>query len=166
MRSRFAAIIVLAAAVALGTSGCGLLAPQATTIHYDPSDGVGGTVGDVHVRNALIIANEDGSVGNLVVTLINNGDNAHSVEIEFDGGTTTEVMIDADDTFTFSAPTSGDTEQQNITIDPLKAKIGSTTTVFFQYGTETGVSLDVPVYNGDLAEYSTLMPTPDAADAE
>ncbi|WP_166996350.1 hypothetical protein [Paramicrobacterium fandaimingii] len=160
MRSRFAAIIVLAAAVALGTSGCGFLAPQATTIHYDASDGVGGSVGDIDVRNALIIANEDGTVGNLVVTVVNNGSSAHSVTIEFANGTSTEVVIDADEIFTFSAPTADDTERENIVIDPLDAKVGSTTEIFFQYGSETGVSLDVPVYNNDLPEYSTLVPTP------
>ncbi|QPZ37377.1 hypothetical protein [Paramicrobacterium chengjingii] len=160
MRSRFAAIVVLAAAVALGTSGCGLLAPQATTIHYDASDGVGGSVGDIDVRNALIIANEDGSAGNLVVTVVNNGSSAHSVTIEFANGSSTEVVVDADEIFTFSAPAADDAEREDIVIDPLDAKIGSTTTVFFQYGSETGVSLDVPVYNGDLPEYSTLVPTP------
>ncbi|WP_166980977.1 hypothetical protein [Paramicrobacterium fandaimingii] len=160
MRSRFAAIIVLAAAVALGTSGCGFLAPQATTIHYDASDGVGGSVGDIDVRNALVIANEDGTVGNLVVTVVNNGSSAHSVTIEFANGTSTEVVIDADGIFTFSAPTADDTERENIVIDPLDAKVGSTTEIFFQYGSETGVSLDVPVYNNDLPEYSTLVPTP------
>ncbi|GAB2519962.1 hypothetical protein [Paramicrobacterium agarici] len=162
MRSRFAAIVVLAAAVALGTSGCGLLAPQATTIHYDASDGVSGSVGDVDVRNALIIAGEDGAVGHLVVTLINNGTSSHSVTIEFADGTSTDVMIEADEVFTFSADAERDDEYENIVIDPLTVQVGSTTEVFFQYGTETGVTLDVPVYTGELEEYSTLVPTPEA----
>ncbi|PFG30784.1 hypothetical protein [Paramicrobacterium agarici] len=162
MRSRFAAIVVLAAAVALGTSGCGLLASQATTIRYDASDGVSGSVGDVDVRNALIIAGEDGAVGHLVVTLINNGTSSHSVTVEFADGTSTDVMIEADEVFTFSADAERDDEYENIVIDPLTVQVGSTTEVFFQYGTETGVTLDVPVYTGELEEYSTLVPTPEA----
>lgn len=165
MRSRFTALVVLAAAVALGASGCGFLAPQSTTIHYDPSDGVGGTVGEVAVRNAMIIANEDGSAGNLVVTLINEGDSSHSVEIGWGegDGQSTSVVIDADSTFTFGAPAAGteeDSEPQAITISPLPVEPGAIADVFFQYGTETGVSLSVPVLNSDLSEYSTLVPTP------
>lgn len=166
MRSRFAAIVVLAATVALGTSGCGFLVPQATTIEYDASDGVGDSVGDIDVRNALIVASEDGSVGHLVVTLINTGTSAHSVKVEFDNGTSTEVTIDADEVFTFSADAERDDERQNIVIDPLDAQAGSTTPVFFQYGTETGVTLDVPVYTGDLIVYSTLVPTPEGTTAK
>src|SRR6185369_8499035 len=71
----------LAIAVTLGTAGCGFLAPQSTTRHYDASDGVSGNVGDIAVRNALIVTG-DGSVGNLVVTLVNNGSVAHRVQIE------------------------------------------------------------------------------------
>lgn len=166
MRSRFAATVVLAAAVALGTSGCGFLAPQATTIQYDASDGVGGSVSDVDIRNAMIIANDDGSVGHLVMTLVNNGSSAHSITIEWDDGESTEVMIDANEVFTFSADAERDDEYENIVIDPLSAQVGSTTEIFFQYGTETGTTLDVPVYTGDLSQYSTLVPTPDGASAE
>ncbi|SEB97643.1 hypothetical protein SAMN04489806_2276 [Paramicrobacterium humi] len=164
MRSRPIALVVLAAAVALGSSGCGLLAPQSTTIHYDASDGVGGTVGDVDVRNAMIIANEDGTAGNLVVTLVNTGDSSHSVEIGWgeSASASTSVVVDAGASTTFGVPADQNQGEpsENITVSPLPAKPGAITDVFFQYGTETGVTLTVPIYNGDLAEYSTLVPTP------
>src|ERR1700710_1284550 len=73
VKARVAASVALALAVAFGTAGCGFVAPQATTKHYDASDGVGGTVGQIDVRNAMIITDaSDGTVGNLVVTLVNN----------------------------------------------------------------------------------------------
>ena len=55
MKARVAASIVLALAVAVGTAGCGFIAPQATTKHYDASDGVSGNVGQIDVRNAFIV---------------------------------------------------------------------------------------------------------------
>lgn len=166
MRSRFAAIVVLAAAVALGTSGCGLLAPQATTIHYDASDGVSGTVGDVELHNALIVADEEGTAGNLVVSLVNTGTSAHNVEITWGDDGKASVTVDAGETITLSAPQSGDAETEDVLLDPLPAKPGDTTDVFFQYGSETGATLQVPILTGDLAEYSTLVPTPKAETTE
>ncbi len=39
MKTRLIASIALGAAVVLGTTGCNILAPQATTIDYSASDG-------------------------------------------------------------------------------------------------------------------------------
>ena len=86
MKAQVATSVALALAVAFGTAGCGLVAPQATTKHYDASDGVSGSVGTVDVRNAMIVADaKDGTVGNLVVTLVNTGAKSQRVAITADG---------------------------------------------------------------------------------
>ena len=83
MKARVAASVALALAVAFGTAGCGFIAPQATTKSYDASDGVSGAVGQIDVRNALIITDaKNGTVGNLVVTLVNNDSKSHSLSIQ------------------------------------------------------------------------------------
>ena len=74
--ARSAASIILAGAVLIGTSGCVFITKQATLIQYDPSDGIGASVGNVEVRNALGIAGEDGDAISLMITLINTGDRA------------------------------------------------------------------------------------------
>jgi len=74
--------VALALVVAFGTAGCGFVAPQATTKHYDASDGVSGSVGSVDVRNAIIVTDaKNGTVGNLVVTLVNTDSKSHRVAI-------------------------------------------------------------------------------------
>jgi hypothetical protein len=73
VKARLAASAVLAIGVVLGASGCSMLTYQATTEHYDASDGVSVDVGDLDLRNVLVVS-EDGRDGSLVLTVINNGD--------------------------------------------------------------------------------------------
>jgi hypothetical protein len=53
VRARTASSIVLAALIAVGTSSCTFITPQATRISYFPSDGFDATVGEIEVRNAI-----------------------------------------------------------------------------------------------------------------
>jgi hypothetical protein len=152
---RIAATVVLAIGIALGTAGCDLTAPQATTKHYDASDGVSGSVGDVDVRNAFIVS-DDGTVGNLVFTLVNNGDSAHLVTIESGSGsskTNKQVSIDAGKLTPFGGP-----DQRRVLIENLDTKPGALYPVYFQYGDKTGVRLLAPVLDSSLPAYSDYSP--------
>ncbi len=154
MRARIAASIILAIAVTVGTAGCGFLAPQSTTRHYDASDGVSGNVGDIAVRNALIVTG-DGSVGNLVVTIVNTGSVAHRVQIERATGSqeSTYVVVGAGQTKELGS--SGNTI---ILLGQLNSIPGSLYPLYFQYGAQTGLALRVPVLDGGLPEYADLTP--------
>ena len=160
MRARIAASISLAIAVTLGTAGCGFLAPQSTTRHYDASDGVSGDVGDIAVRNALIVTG-DGTVGNLVVTLVNNGSVPHRVQIERVAGSqeSTYVVVGAGETKEIGA--AGETL---ILFRELHSIPGSLYPLYFQYGAQTGLPLRVPVLDGGLPEYADLTPAHVGAD--
>ncbi len=156
MRARVIVSVVLAAGVLLGTSGCNLLAPQSTTKHYDASDGVSGNVGDLAVRNAIVLS-EDGTTGSLLVTVVNTGDSAHSLNVQFDGATgkvNQKITVKADSTTAF-----GTEDGPLIPMDAISAQPGSLFPVYFQYGDQTGVELLVPVLDGTLGTYSTLLPT-------
>lgn len=159
-RARVTASIVLAAAVALGTTSCNLFAPQATLKIYDPSDGVSATVGEVAVRNALVLADDEDS-GFLLVTVINKGESAHAVSLQVGSGEDRQeltVTVDGGSTTTFS---TGD--ERRLAIDPLGVQPGAVTPMFVTYGREEGVEVDVPVLELDtFAEYATLTPTPPA----
>lgn len=158
MRARIAASIVLAVGVVLGTAGCNMLAPQSTLAHYDPSDGVNGSVGDIDVRNAILISS-DGVDANLSVTLINTGTKAHRVEIQH--GTDTKqdnfVTVEPGDVKLLGEPSG-----TKVTFTNIDTKPGALLEVFFQYGNKTGIQLDVPVLGGTLPEYQSLKPTPSA----
>ena len=73
MKARLAASAALALGLALGASGCSMVTYQATTEHYDASDGVSLNVGELKVRNALVVS-EDGVDGNLVMSVVNTGE--------------------------------------------------------------------------------------------
>ncbi|WP_130177715.1 hypothetical protein [Cryobacterium sp. SO1] len=151
------ATVVVAAGILLGTSGCNLFAPQATTIQYDASDGVSGDLGDLAIRNAMLIT-EDGENANLVVHVVNGGDEDIDLLVQYEGvdeKVDKTVTIDANATTEIGLPGG-----ELLAVQSLNASAGSLFPVFFQYGDLTGIELLVPVLDGTLAEYSTLVPTP------
>lgn len=163
MRGRIAASIVLAASIALGTVGCTFIAPQSTTKHYEASDGVGGNVGDIAVRNALLIT-QDGTPANLVVTLVNTGTKSHRMLIESTAnGTKSGQYVTVEPGQLLKV---GVDAHPKVVFRKIDAAPGSLHKVFFQYGNETGLQLLVPVLTGKLDQYSTLTPTPSAYPAD
>ncbi|MFT2815396.1 hypothetical protein [Leifsonia sp. A12D58] len=157
MRARIATSVVLAAGILLGTSACNLVAPQATTIHYDPSDGVSATVGNLSVRNALLVSNGDGEA-TLSATVVNTGDSSHNLNLQYEADSskvTTTVAVDARSTVVI-----GSEGGPSVQVSTSDATPGALFPIFVQYGNETGVEMLVPVLDGTLKEYSTLVPTP------
>ena len=161
MKARLIASVVLAATVVLGTSACNLISPQTTTKQYDASDGVSGRIGDLVIRNAVVIS-EDGETGNLLVSITNSGD-SESLTIkwgdDFSEGTETRIPGDATTSF-------GTEEEDPILLEGIDAEPGSLLTMFFQYGDETGVEIFVPVLDGTLPEYSEFVPSDVAGGGE
>ena len=154
MKVRVAASVVLAAGVVIGTAGCGFLAPQETTrITQSTSFGVEDTIGDIHIRNAYLVA--EGQQVALVATFVNKGDSGETVSIQ--------PHSSPSDTKSLTVPAGDPTivgPSQTLQWDDLKAAPGSLFPVFFTYGGKTGVSMQLPVLTGDFAINSTLTPTP------
>lgn len=156
MRARIAASVVLAAGILLGTSACGFFAPQATLIQYNASDGVSGDVGQIHIRNALLLST-DGELANLVVSVVNTTDTLQSLRVQYESSTGTvsqDVPVEANTTVTL-----GTDGAASVVLENMDSQPGSLFPVFFQYGEETGTELLVPVLSGSQDEYSTLLPT-------
>jgi hypothetical protein len=162
VRSRVAVSAILAAGVLLGSSGCAFFSPVATQIAYDPSDGTSTTVGDIKVRNALAIT-EDGETVNLVMAVINSGEETAIVRFQygFEGSEPTSsdlgivVPVEAGETISFG---NGDEATDAILTD-AGAELGGLMPVFVQYGDETGKTMLVPVLDGSLPGYEDLVPT-------
>ena len=158
MRARIVASAILATAILSGTAGCGLMAPQATTIRYDASDGVSGDVGDIAVRNAILVSDGADSA-NLVVTLVNQGDSSHIVGVQYESDgekVTEELTVEANSTLAL-----GSEDEPALALRGIDAQPGSLFPVFVQYGNETGARLLVPVLDDTLEPYATLVPTPE-----
>ncbi|OUE29826.1 hypothetical protein BFL35_13260 [Clavibacter michiganensis] len=159
MRARTASSIVLAALIAVGTSSCTFITPQATQISYFPSDGFDATVGDIEVRNAILLS-EDGSAAgaSLVVTLVNNSGDSQRVAFQHE---LTPGSADRETRTVTTAPgltKFGAEDSQRIVFDSVDPTPGSLTKIYIQYGDAEGVEMDVPVLNGDQETYTNLVP--------
>ena len=152
MKARVAASIVLAIGLTAGMSGCTLLTPQDTLYIKESAHGVNGTVGKIDIRNALIISNSSGTVGNLVVTFVNNDDRAHYLSIQH-GSKTQSVGIMAD-----AVKKVGAKGSTRVEFTGLDAKPGSLTDVYFSYAGVTGTQIRVPVLSSTFPGYEDYVP--------
>ncbi|BDZ37517.1 DNA modification methylase [Microbacterium suwonense] len=150
---RLVAAVALGAAIALGTTGCTFITHQATTNVYPASDGVNveSTGGPVVVRNALIIATDDGSAGNLVAALINESDKTTSLSVTVEGKQL-QVRVPAGETVSLGA------NEEPLLIENLDVKPGATVEVLFRSGADEADPLQVPVLDGTLPYYRDLVP--------
>ncbi len=155
VKSRLVASAAISALVLLGATGCTFITPQSTTIEYAASDGVNvNTGGPLEVRNALIVANEDGSTGNLVAAIVNPGAADATLTFEIDGLEPFTVRVGGNEVLSLG------TNAEPIRIDDLDSIPGSTIEVYFQSGDETGEVIAVPVLDGTTPYYSDLVPAP------
>lgn len=159
MKSRLIASIVVGAAVVFGTTGCNLIAPQATTIDYSASDGVNvPSSGPLEVRNALIVANEEGTEGNFVAAIVNATDSQETLRIEVGEGSSAvraSVNVPANRTLSLG-DLANDVEP--LLLEGIDAAPGSTVAVYFQSGDSEGALIEVPVLDGALDYLSDLEP--------
>ena len=130
--------------------------PTATLIEYDPSDGVGASVGDVKILNALVLLSDDGTTGSLLVTFVNSGSSSAPLNLQYvDGGlktTTRQILSEGSTSFGYSG-------EEQIRIDSIDAEAGSLFPVYFQYGDFDGSEVLVPVFPADAPHYEGLAPT-------
>jgi hypothetical protein len=157
VRARVAASIALAALLTVGVAGCNFVTPQATEKHYDASDGVSGSVGDVKVLNVMAIASDEKSTrnhANLVFTAVNSSEDTVRLRVQYKAKTQTiELEPGATDV---GFGTKGD---QRLQLSGFTAKPGALAKIFFQYGSAEGQQLEVPVLDTTWAQYADLGPT-------
>ncbi len=156
MKARLAVSAVLVALLAAGTTGCTFMTPQATTQDYDASDGIGTTVGDVRVNNALLVS-EDGKNASLVISLHNSSDYGAQVNVQYENAAKTKVN-DSIFVNSRSVTSLGADGTSSVVLTDIDAPTGSLFPVFIQYGDETGKQLWLPVLEPKGA-YKGLAPS-------
>lgn len=155
MKNRWAATLALAAAVMLATTGCTFSAEIATQKDYDPSDGVGIDVGDLALRNILLIG-EDGDALNLVMTVVSASGSAQRLNVQWQAGderVTESVFVDPNGRTAVGGP-----DQRQVLVTDADGKLGGLVALYFSYGTATGREVLVPVLDGSLPEYELYLP--------
>jgi hypothetical protein len=161
VRRRIAVAAVLAVGLALGTTGCTFLAPQATLIKYNPSDGVQLNVGKLQVRNAFAISPKN-TDATLVGVFINSGSTEMNLNIQYtshtggaDKSVTIHENLKAGQVISFGNP-----GVKQVVLRGADAKAGALLSIFLQYGSVSGKNLQIPVLNGSQAAYKADDPSP------
>lgn len=157
-RTRLIASVTLGAALVVGTSGCAMLSPQGTTVQYSAADGINipNLSGPLEVRNALVVANDSGTEGNLVAAIVNPTDHAAVLNIQVGEGSAAvskSVRVPAGATKSL-----GSEDTPPLLIQGLNALPGSTVSIYFQSGDGDGSRTDVPVLDGSLEYLAPLVP--------
>lgn len=153
MKIRIASSIALAAGLLLGASGCALMAPQATLEKYAPSDGIDVNVGDVELRNVLLIEDESGENFNVVFSSVNNSGAPVDLTINFEGENSQHASAEftiPEGIAEFGNP-EGDETPVLVSVKGLAP--GATAPANFQVAGASEVAHQVPVLDGELAEY-------------
>jgi hypothetical protein len=140
------------------TAGCNFISPQTTTEHYDASDGFSTNVGSIELRNAMVFT-ENGDDASLSVTVINTSSTAKNVKFQYEslGSDTTATIPVAANSQTQRGTRGGD--RQTI-LSGIGKQPGTLLKVYVQYGNATGKSFKIPVLDGSLKQYATLLPSP------
>ncbi|MGC5168645.1 hypothetical protein [Luteimicrobium sp. DT211] len=151
--SKFLAVpVALASAAAL--SAC---APTQTDKPYQPSDGIDVVVGDVKGINLLVLSDGKGDPGRLLGSFYNGGSDGATVTVMPDGASSSTVSVDPSSTTKLG---SGD-DAHDVVFDTTNAAPGAVLPVEITVGDATE-TVKVPVLDGTLPEYTTLVPTASA----
>lgn len=154
MLNRKIAAVAIAAAVALGTTGCTFTSPVASLEVYDPSDGVNATVGKLQVRNFMYLTTPSGQ-GALFGSIVNQDHDAVATTVELhahesEGATEIPVSIGAGEKLDL-----GYNGGQAIPLG-ISVKAGAIVELHVSVGSEK-ITLNVPVLDGTFPEYAPLV---------
>ncbi len=152
-------VVALALGAALSLSACSMAASITTSNPYDPSDGIGITLGDVSTANLLLVSSGAGEPAVLVGTLYNEGNEPTRVTVAV-GGDSTEIVVAPHTLVTLGM---GDGERKLITTSPVAA--GGIAEVSIQVEGVAPVSSPLPVLDGTLEEYQPVLEALAASDA-
>ncbi len=156
MKFRLAAVAALALGIALGTSGCNLIQPQATTKSYNASDGVSVSLGSLQLRN-LIILSDDGQLGSLMLNAVNTGDRDVTFTASYVAAGVTHSVTNVAIAGQKVVNGWGDRGEQQIILEQIATAPGAMLEVVFSDGVNEKTTL-IPVLTTAQPEYSGLGP--------
>lgn len=162
-RRHSGAVAALGVAAALTLTGCQFTSTIQTDRPYEPADGVSSQVGDLQVRNLLIVAGEKGGAGNLVGLTANPTDQAGQITFTTQNGKPITLEVPAHGTVQLSTP------DKLVSAGTVTQIPGDITTVRVSSPTGGGQELQVPILypQGPYTPYAPTgwTPTPKPAPA-
>lgn len=152
-RSRVA-VVGAALAVAAGLAGCSATNPMTTQNNYDASDGVSVELGDVTVRNLLVLTSAEGAPGTVLGAVSNGGGDSTRVSFTVAGEQAGRpVPVDANGTVVL-----GPESDATVDLDAVPAAPGGLLELEISSDLGGTSTVQVPVLDGTLPEYADLVP--------
>ena len=155
---RTIAVAVLAVALPLvgGLAGCSATNPIQTQRPYSPADGVRATLGPLETTNLLVAGTAKGHAAALSGGLVNTGADALTVSVAVSGETSTFTVPGHGSVLIGTGSDSGRT----MPIQSLDADPGALTTVTLKVPSAGSAAVQVPVVDGALPQYTSVLPSP------
>ncbi len=156
MRARALVAIALSAVLAVSLAACSFYMPPETSNPYDPGDGINFTVGDLKLRNVLVVS-DDGETGSLVGTAVNST----SADVDFTLQWNTDgVWYEVELVAEANARTDfGFGDAQRVNLDNLGVMPGGLLEATVHVD-DTQKGEDIPVVDTSFVEYEDSLPTP------
>ena len=155
-----AAVGLLAAVVA----GCSANVPAIVLDEYSPGDGVGTELGEVAIRNLVVVSEGDGEPGVLVGALVSRAETDVNLLVQTDGGFERLVALEAGQTVQLG---TGDGEEEfpgvvdsvavPAVLEAVEPIAGDTLAVTVISETSGSVTLQAPITT-PVREYATITP--------
>lgn len=166
MKMRVAASVAVTVLATTVLAGCQFITPQSTSLPYNPADGVNTSVGDVQLRNLMLIDGPD-DTASLIGVLASSSSSVSSVTLQWTGAQGPETK-------TLSIPASGLVSLSTTPSTPAASVPGAASSVILEDVQATPGALfpitfsssskdkdvRVPVLTGSQSQYATLVPTP------
>lgn len=148
-RRRVLAASTLVSVAAL--AGCAV--PPSEVVNYPASDGVDLSMGSLQADNLLVLTAAENDPGTLIGALTNNGDQAMTVKLGLPDSPTS-VPVAAHST-TLIGP-----QHTTIALNSVPAAPGALVELSIASDVAGTTSVQVPVLDGSLPAYATLVPQP------
>ncbi len=140
-RRAFAPVAVaVAAGMLLG--GCSFTSRNLTLEPYAPSDGLQTDLGDLLVRNILVVSEGGGAPGVISAAVVNRGD-ADAVLVLEVGGSVSELEVGPSETL-FLGPT-GDQDGETVLVEAVDTVAGGVVEVRLSDPASDSATLEIPV---------------------
>ncbi|MET4542319.1 hypothetical protein ABIE37_004124 [Arthrobacter bambusae] len=148
-------LAIAAAAIGVGllsVTGCGFVNAQQTTHQYSASDGIKADLGQLQLRNILIVASGENEPGRVIGAVFNQSGTDATLTVSGANGAQTEIPVKAN-----SETLLNDTTDAAI-LSTAGVIPGGLTPVTIRSGSDSA-TINVPVVDGTLAEYTKYLPT-------
>lgn len=141
-----AAVSALALPVVL--SGCAVFSPMATENMYNPGDGTNISLGDVEIRDILVLGSEEDGPARILAYVVNNG--LEPVTVDFTGtGGAASVEVDPQSAQQISVP-----GEEGVALDSLGVRPGAMVPLRVQVGETAPAEISVPSVSTENPMYA------------